>query len=187
MSVPKLETRNADACEHHIEQAGLVVGVHAITDKAEADQVFNANLLNKGILPILLVAENRNASDSFIITKEKVYVVDEQTLANAKSQRKDVTSGQVAAGTVMTLVGPLFVGLKMLSDATVIQHNLADKEFYSRTLAPGQKAQGFIYFQFTNPASLARTNYHVVAQVKDSSADKIIPFDLKLQLAPPKP
>ena len=186
MSVTKLQTQKADTYEQHTEIGGLVIGVYPMTDKAEVKRMFNVNLLDKGILPILLVAENRNPSSSFIIAKGKVFVLSEETYATSTSQRKEVTSGQLAAGSVIALVGPIFVGLKMVSDATVIEHNIADKEFYSRTLGPGQKAQGFIYFQFPKTAPPAG-GYHVIAQIKNPSTEETIPFDLKVNLALAKP
>ena len=79
----------------------------------------------------------------------------------------------------------LFAGLKMASNATVIQHNLADKEFYSRTLGPGEKAQGFVYFQFPKE-SPPSGNYHVVAEVKTSAGGKGTTFDFPVNLTLPK-
>jgi hypothetical protein len=35
---------------------------------------------------------------------------------------------------------------KLLSDATIMEKNMVDKEWRNQTLAPGQSAEGFLYF-----------------------------------------
>lgn len=53
---------------------------------------------------------------------------------------------------VPVLLPLLFVGVKMVSDSQVIEHNLADKALYSRTLDPGQKAFGYLYMTLPKEA-----------------------------------
>lgn len=164
MEVTKLPTRNADTYAQHAEKDGVTVAVRPLTDEREIKDMFKVDLRAKGLLPILLVAENHSAASSFILAKDKVSVLDETTGLASSSRQTKVASD--TGGAVTATVGaaaislPLVVaGLKLASDATVIQHNLADKELYSRTLGPGQKAQGFIYFQYprgTTPSG-ART------------------------------
>jgi hypothetical protein len=186
MSVPVLRAQRADAYEQHMEKEGLVIGIHPITQKAEITQNFNINLLDEGLLPILVVAENRNLSSSFIIAKEKVFVLNESTGTTNASRSEQVATGKASAGGVLEIVGAGgllgLAGVKMASDATVIQFNLGDKEFYSRTLGPGEKAQGFLYFQFPKGSSLA-ANYHVVAEVKNSTTGGAASFDFPVNLA----
>ncbi len=92
------------------------------------------NLLEKGLLPILLVAEKHSTSSSFILAKGKVFVLDEATGATSVSQLAKVTSqtagdATAIAGASLLAGAPVMIaGLKMASDATVIKHNLADKE-----------------------------------------------------------
>lgn len=192
MRVTPLTTGAADSYTQHDAKDGVVVGIHPMTAKGEIKETFKMDLLDKGLLPILVVAENKSASASFIIAKEKIAVLSGATGATNTSQRKEVTSG--SAGTALGITGAvlvgagsvaaapmLFVGLKMASDADVIQHNLADKEFYSRTLGPGEKAQGFVYFQFPKD-SPPSGNYHVVAEIKNSATGKATSFDLPVTL-----
>jgi hypothetical protein len=156
MKVSPLTTGNADSYAQHQQKNGLVVGVQPMTDKKGIEGMFKVNLLEHGLLPILVVAENQNASESFIIAKENVTVLNGATGINANN-REEVGSGANSAGTavgiaggVMALASPLlapplvFASLKLSSDATVVRYNLADKEFYSRTLGPDEKAQGFL-------------------------------------------
>src|SRR5580765_6228781 len=158
-SVTKVQTQTAASYEHHSEKDGLTIGVHPLTQEQEVKQTFNVNLLNKGLLPVLVVAENHNPSSSFLIAKENVYVFNEELARTNSAPTKSVGAGMAGSGTAIGIVGAvgvgagslaatplLFTGLAMAANATVIQHNLADKQFCSRTLNPGEKAQGFVFF-----------------------------------------
>ena len=194
MDVQPLNTGDANSYTQHQEKNGITIGVQPFTDKHESKALFKMDLLDKGLLPILIVAENQSASSSFIIAKEKVVVMCEASGVTSASEQKNVTSGKSTAGTSVLVAGtvvilaspvaalPLVVaGMKMASDATVLQHNLADKEFYSRTIKPGEKAQGFVYFQFSNDVP-PTGNYHVVAEVKNSATGEITTFDFPVNL-----
>lgn len=197
MDVTQLKTHAAASYAQHAEKKGLVVAVHPVTDRKEIDEVFKTDLLDKGLLPILVVAENRSSSASFILAREKVYVLNEATGVASGNQRTNITSetgGQATAlaGAAVLLAAsaaslPLvFAGLKMASDASVIQHNMADKEFYTRTLAPGDSAQGFVYFRFA-PETPISGAYRLRAEATDSSTSEIVPFDFDLNLRLTKP
>src|ERR1017187_7148030 len=169
MSVTPLTTGNADSYTQHEQKNGLVVGIHPMTDKREIKDMFKINLLDKGLLPILVVAENQSPAASFIIAKDKVSILNEANGTTSSSQRKKVTSGGGEAlaitGGILVATGSLvaapllFTGMQKASNASVIEFNLADKEFYSGTLGPGEKAQGFVYFQFPK-GSPPSGNYH---------------------------
>ena len=179
MSAPDLKVQNADTYEQHQEKEGLVIGIHVMTDKLEVEKAFNINLLEKQVVPILVVAENRNPSASFIIAKEKVYVLDDTSGKADTSLRKEVTTGKAVAGNVLQAMGgavTVVVGAKMVSDASVIEYGIAKNQFSSSTLGPSDKARGFLYFQL--PKNLPPSaKYHIVAQVKNSSTGTVLPFD----------
>lgn len=186
MSVTPLTTGSAVSYAEHEQKNGITIGIKPMTNKGEIVAMFKVNLFDVGLLPILVVAENQSASASFIIAKDKVFVLNEVTKTTSSSQRKEVTSGISAtavgyAGAALGSTPLLIAGVIMASDATVIQHNLADKEFYSRTLGPGEKAQGFVYFQFPKE-SLPSGNYHLVAEVTNSATGKATTFDFPVNL-----
>ena len=196
MKVTELKAGNAASYAQHEQKSGVAIGLHPMIEAKEIKETFRINLLEKGLLPILLVAENQSESSSFILSKDKVLVLNEATSATNTSQRANVASG--TAGTAVGITGAsmlaatslagaplLLAGLKMASDATVIQHNLADKEFYSRTLGPGQKAQGFIYFQY--PKKTPPSGVHqVLVELKDLSTGQPITFRFTVDLTVPK-
>ena len=198
MKVAPLTTSSADSYTQHEQRNGLVVGIRPMTDKREIEDMFKVNLPDKGLLPILVVVENQDPTASFIMLKNKLWVQNEAMATNnSTQQRGKVTSGagegMSTAGGVMMGLGafalPLFVvgaplalaGNKVASDASVIEFNLADKEFYSWTLGPGEKARGFVYFQFPK-SSPPSGNYHFVAEVKNPATGETIPFDFPVSL-----
>jgi len=151
MSVPTLKVRSIESYELRQEQRGLILAAHPMTTQ-EIDDVFTINLLDKGILPILLLAENRSASTSFILDRRLIETGAGNALGLTPRQQKDIGSSpageaMIMSGTLLISYPLMFVGLKMTSDATVVAHGLADKEFYSRTLDPGQQASGVIYLR----------------------------------------
>jgi hypothetical protein len=201
MKITPLTTGKADSYTPHEQKNGVVVGIHPMTDKREIEAMFKVNLLDKGLWPILVVVENQSAGESFIVAQNKVAVLNMATGARTPSQRKKVTSdageAMQASGAIMVSLGgfvlPLLLiglpiectGMQHASDASVIEYNLGDKEFYSRSIGPGEKAQGFVYLQFSN-ASPAASNYHVVAEVRNSATGESTTFDLPASLTPPK-
>lgn len=201
MKVAPLTTGKAESYTPHEQKSGVVVGIHPMTDKRDIEDMFKVNLLDKGLVPILVVVENQNPDASFIVTQNKVVVLNAATGVSSPSQRKKVTSNageaMQASGAIMVSLGgfvlPLLLiglpiectGMQHASDASVIEFNLGDKEFYSRTLGPGEKAQGFVYFQYPKE-SPAAGNYHVVAEVKNSATGETTTFDFPANLTPPK-
>jgi len=198
MKIAALKERSAESCEYHAQEKQVAIGIHPVTDKREMKEIFKVDLSDKGLLPILLVAENRSAS-SFIISKDQVHVADEASGTSRTSQLTNVTSQ--AAGTAIGLAGGAaaaagvipgpglllaFGGLKLASDATVIQHNLADKQLYSRTIGPGQNVQGFVYVQYPEGTRLSGP-YHIAVEVKESSTGDVTLFDFTVDLIPAKP
>lgn len=188
MDVTELKTQSAASYANTAEKNGVKIAVHPVTGK-EMKDTFRTDLLSKGVLPILVVAENHSASSSYILAKDRVFVLS-GTATNISQQTKVASeSGGVAAGVAgAALLSPalLLAGLKMASDATVIQHNLGDKELYSRTLGPGQKAQGFIYYNFPKGAKL-EDSYRVLVDLKDAATSESTPFDFKITLTQTTP
>ncbi len=91
MKEPPLTTGSADSYTQHEQTNGMVVGIRPMTDKREIEDMFKVNLLDKGLLPILVVAENQSPAASFIIAKDKLFVLNEGTGTASSSRRKKVT------------------------------------------------------------------------------------------------
>jgi len=193
-SVPPARTQNARELE--IDQ--LVMTVDPLTAKSDVKKTFKINLLDRGVLPIKLTAQNRSPATSFIIAKDKVLVMNETTCAtNASGEvareigtwsrgKQLATAGAFAVATPAVVGVPVFLmaAMRPTEGAFVFkptEERLSGKEFQTRTLGPGQSADGFIYFRL--PDHIDPTNsYHVVAEIKNLSTGEMIPFDIKVNL-----
>ena len=185
-----------------LEIDGLMFMAQPMTDIAELKRTFKVNLLVKGVLPIKLTVENRNPSKSFTIDREKVLVMTEKSAGTNSARPGEIArdlstynvnkgqqlGGAVGASLAMPLVAvPLFFLVVAASPATgavidrAAEFNLTGKEFYTRTLDPGRRAEGFVYFRLPKEGMLAGP-CHVVAQVKNAVTGQITPFDLKVDL-----
>jgi len=139
----------------------LAFSAYPMTDLAEQKTYFGLDLTKARILAIWLSATNRSTSTRFSIDCDEIRVsYDTRTLNEAErssstiddSHDKDLeNAGAIGlAGGVVAL--PVALPLMLLSaDAMArqdeIKRNLMVKQLYSRTLAPQQSAEGFIYAQ----------------------------------------
>lgn len=181
MDVPESKVHATESYQLKEEHDGLLVAAYPVTNKDEIEESFRADLLSKGILPVLFIAENRNPSKSFLITKEKVAVVGQDSLQKTSAMSKTVALDQ--DGETMQIIGGvlfspalLLAGAKMTSDTQVVAHNLADKAFYSRTLDPGQKVYGYVYYRLPQGGA-ATKRHHALVEATDSSTSKAITFN----------
>ena len=189
MSVPPDKVSGVDSYPVRASQQGLTIAVHPVSSQHELDEVFNMNLLKRGVLPVLIVAENRNGASSFIIQRENVKVGTAVDRASSIGPRAAVATpdsgnGTAVAGGVVMIASPivgapfLFAGLKMASDSYVVEYNMADKELYSHTLAPGQQAHGYVYVSV--PAKAPPSDLHVFIVATDSATGRSSTFDLPI-------
>jgi hypothetical protein len=192
-----LQRLTADAGPQRLEIDGLTVTVRPMTDVAEVKKNLGVNLLAEGVLPIKLTAENRNATVSFVIVREKILVMKEAAGATNYSTQAEIVRnlttttlspgkhlGDAAAGSAGSPLVFLIIAMSPYPEVVINkdrEYKLARKEFYTRTLGPGQKAEGIIFFRCPDSIDPAGA-YHVVAQIKNSSTDVVIPFDFKVNL-----
>jgi len=184
MKVPTFEVKEVDAYAIRTEQDGLILAVQPTFEPSEIDRTFRTNLLDKGVLPILLVAENHNPSRAFILQPDAIEIASADTRARASEPRPTVSSstqGEVMMGAGVLISLPLLIaGIKMVSDSEVIQHNLADKAFYSTTLANGQRARGFLYFRVPKDASPG-SRYEVVVDARDAMTGEVVRLNVPFE------
>jgi hypothetical protein len=194
-----LQRLTADAGPQRLEIDGLIVTVRPITDVAEVKKTLGVNLLAEGVLPIKLQAENRNATASYIIAKEKVLVMKETAGTTnsspqavvARDLSRDSHARQMGDALILEARVPVLGNLPLLmtvlspAPADTIdrgrEYKLASREFYTRTLGPGQRAEGIIFYRCPDSIDPAGA-YHVVAQIKNTATDAVIPFDFTVNL-----
>jgi len=183
--LPALKVRSADSYPLHQEKNGLLIAAHAIVDEREMDDAFGVDLFRKGIAPIRVVVEDRSSSTTFVLDRRNI---EAGVYVPGQVGRVTEGLGSSVGGEVSTAAGAfvltplLFAGIKMMSDATVVAHNVGDKQFYSRTLDPGQRAQGIVYFQL--PGAPTNTYELIVRAVDPDSLESFL-FTFNMNLRRP--
>ena len=194
---PSGGSSQAASAQYSKEVDGLMITVQPLTSAQEVKGVFGGNILRDGVLPIKLSTDNQNASASFIMPREKILVMNGTTGATNSSQRGatgreigTVTAGQAVGAFAAAGAGPLLILVAALTAKDSVnpnvEHNLTGKEFFTRTLGPGQRAAGYIYcrFQKDKPPS---GPYRILAEVKNAATGTTAPveFNINIQLAKP--
>ena len=186
MKLPEYKAQSIEAYPNSHVKDGLMVAVDPVTEESELKKYFGINLFAKGLLPVLVVAENRSKSSSFVLSKDQVFIQKAESNREHSSERKDVTStgGGIAMATVgaALLALPLVVvGLKMSSNATVIENNLAEKQLYRTTVSPGHRVHGFTYFQIPKEKEFAPGHCVSVEALQLPAGNKVT-FEFPLNL-----
>lgn len=170
MRLPDYQSQPFNQYQHSQVKDGLAVAIHPIANKEESKKYFGTDLLSKNILAVHVVAKNRSSSSSFILSKDRFSMGigrSEKSSASGRNKIGSETGGQIMAiaGAALISLPLLFVGAKMISDATVIKHNFAVKELQKKTLSPGETVEGFVYFQLPEKKDIPnQLTFHLEAQ-----------------------
>jgi hypothetical protein len=133
------------------------MAVRPLLDDEETRRYFGESLLSEGIVAVYVLSANQSASSSFRVPKTGMSLVagvPKILSSEDKLQSSAAADAMVISGAV--LLSPLVagIGVKLLSDASVINHSIRAQEFLTKTLSPGQTAGGFIYFQLPDKVTL---------------------------------
>lgn len=169
LELPDYQAKSIDHYSASLSKNGLSVAIHPLTDVEENKKYFGVDLLNKGILPVLVMAKNQSPS-SFILKKERFSLGSKNPVSDSTNDRKRL--GSEASGEALSLAGAMlislplmFIGGKMESDATVVKQNFLVKELHMETISPGKSTQGFVYFRLpkgTAPQKLWKIHLEAV-------------------------
>ncbi len=193
MQIPDYPKTTASSFRNATTKQDLCIAVRAMTDKKELEQYFGTDLSALKILPVYVVAENRNLSTSFLVSKDNISLVHKETM-NSMRRGSDSVTGEPSTGykaaAVVGAVGflamspPLvpfmLVGAKAGSDATVIKQNLTSKAFETRTVSPGKSVDGFVYFTLPDE-KLSFANWCISMHVKELGSDSSHQFVCDLE------
>ena len=130
----------------------------------------------------IVTVENHNSPSSFLVAKEQ-FSLRAGGIEASGGLRRDQLSSEIP-GEVVALAGAalisfpiLFFGTKLISDASVVQHNFAVKELQPKTISAGEATRGFVYFQFPKGSTISgRWTLHFEAQ--DLTTKRVKSFDL---------
>jgi len=156
------------ACDYplHQEKQDLHIAVQPFKNKAQLQRYFQTNLLAKGILALLVIAENHHPNASFLLLKNE-FLLGSVNAGNYASRPGDSVRGRFPE-TVATMLGTglatNLLALQASTSASRVKHNLVAKELRPRTLAPGSSQSGFVYFKLPGK-SLSTEKFVVTIRV----------------------
>jgi len=164
---PDFPNHSPDQYQYHQENNGLVIGISPITDPQEIRKYFGVNLLEGGVLPVFLSANNQNPKAIFVLQREHITLglnsnTDKQPEIIDSSDRESMA---IAAHLLSALFIPAWASAE--SEYFELKQNLARKEFRSKTLSPGRQTDGFVYFQIpSNNKESAESPKRTTIQIK---------------------
>jgi hypothetical protein len=132
------------------------VAAYILSDRNEQRKYFGVDLTSNGVIPVFLQITNASKGN-LIFERDRIQVANANDTLSASERAKNpvygtgakvVTGAAVASLVLMSAAGVvLFMPIagKMAADNAAFRRNVIEKEFYSRTLLPGETANGFIF------------------------------------------
>jgi hypothetical protein len=178
VEIKKITAQKADSYNYSLEKDGLKISVDPYREEDRLQEFFGCDLLSRGVLPILVVIENRNAEDGYIFIQDKSGLLMRNP--NSKNKLKasgnegyksadvdqavetqNAITGLTASGLGASLAAgglglglvfylPAIVAEKNAKDQFAIMRNYEDKKLGDKTLYKGGSNNGFIYFQIND-------------------------------------
>ena len=147
--------------EESSQVPGLFLIAKPMMSTTDLEQHFGVNLVKNNILAIYITAWNRNPNKSYIIYEETIKILQDQSddksfhpEAGDESMGKMATALASPAIFFPELFFPLLVfapiGVQQHSDAQIIKDNFETNKFRSTTLEPGEREDGFVYFNWSS-------------------------------------
>jgi hypothetical protein len=182
MKLPKYEPQPVEQYQYSKKKNGLAIAIYPMTNREETKKYFGTDLLSSNVLAVLVVADNRSSSSSFILSKDKLSLYGIDFKADSAVSHNDVTDP--SAGTAINTAGAVFVsaplliiGAQMFSNSAAIKHNFRVKEMQSQTISPKEKTHGFAYFQLPEENRLP-DQLIVHLEVIEIASKEMISFDI---------
>lgn len=185
LHLPDYEAQPINNYSNFQVKDGLTVAIHPLTGKEEVLKYFGTDLLSSNILPVFVIAENRSSSSSFILSKERSTMKAGQLevdFGTDSSKAASESGGETVqmVGVLLISLPLLFVGAKMISNATVIKHNFVVNELQMKTLSPGKVTHGFVYFQLPEER-LVLDQWVIHLEALDLRSKDIKYFDIEFE------
>jgi hypothetical protein len=130
-------------------EGDAAVAIQPLMDRREVEKYFGLNLLDRGILPVFLLIENRADDRTLVFDARRLALKAKQEHPlRGDSDLEDDRAWQAAAatGAVLLSLPIMIVASKMISNQAEREQNLATKELRSQTLEPSGATSGFAYF-----------------------------------------
>jgi hypothetical protein len=141
----------------------LKIAIQPMTDKEAQETYFGVVLTDVGILPVYVIAENRNASHRFMLRDDHILLRNKITNdtypkplitdAADDSHLEGAKRTSLIAGNILLSAPLIFTSLGFARNSEKvksIQDNMFDKTLFTQTISPGKTASGFAYFKIAD-------------------------------------
>ena len=194
VEIQKERAQPALAYSSHTEFGGLVISVEPYTEKDRLVKFFGCDLVARGVLPVLVVIENVEAGDGYVLLKENSTLVMQNpdlnspggipgnANAKAKAAYESARATETVAGLLMSpLLGVLsaFYGNEFQNEVTILE-NLRYKELAPKTIYRGGAQNGFLYFKFDRKEDLEHLTA-VRVDMKNVRTGEIVALSVKIK------
>jgi len=206
---PKISQYRANdfnSYSNQLEKSDLHVAVQPMTNEEEQEKYFGVVLTESGVLPIYVIAENRNPSHRFMLRDDHILLRNEITknyfpkplLTDAAddshlegAKKSSLIAGNVALLATAGLASAplLFTSLSLARNSEkvkIIQDNMFDKTFFTQIILPSKTAGGFAYFKISDTKidlsnlNGEMKNLALIIQVTDESEESTCDFQFDL-------
>jgi hypothetical protein len=192
VKVEPFKSRPLSASKNVVSKNNLYVTALPITDKTELEKTFGRDLTEAGVLPVLIMAENRDKDRSFVLSGNAISLSDKRSkVAFAKALRTDAadTSAGNAVGIIGVIIIPVGIlpgviisgiGGRMVGEATITNRSMVSAEFYTRTVSPGKTVGGLVYFKLPSGAMNIK-ELSLLVQAQELGTATAHEFEISLQ------
>ena len=154
------------------EAEGFVVAID-VPSRAETERQFGIDLRKDGIVAAALMVQNSLSDSSYLLLVEKISLQDCRRVGSETGGKIDQSAPEfegtqavvntgiavMTAGAVVLSPGVMLAGLPILvasapakAKADAIKQGMLTRALRNRTITPGQRAHGFVYFRIGDAA-----------------------------------
>jgi len=166
--MPEIPIPEARTCVFSTRQGGVVIGIDPFLEKDRLQTYFGANLMDEGILAVLVLIENESVEEGFVLDKASVCVlIDDQIIDVRPGLRNPIyREGPASAtGRITSIAASPLLGLAYLAafdperqqrKTLRVANQMHHVEYTDKTLYPGISHHGMLYFKLEHPQDAAR-------------------------------
>ena len=122
----------------------FVLAVEPVVDVGQQKTYFDFEFAKQGLVPVQVILQNNSTGSSLLLRREDIQFGTATSVAAGKVVGQNAGNAKMTGAAVVAL--PLaivaFGGMRKASEA---RQNLIKRELRSQTIAPGQRAIGFLY------------------------------------------
>jgi hypothetical protein len=169
VEIKKVTTQKADYYKFTSQKAGLKISVDPYKEENRLQEFFGCDLLSRGVLPVLVVIENQNSDDGYILVKERSVLVMRNTdPTDAKNNlgiggygSHDLEKAVKVESAIKPwlflstlFIAPALAAEKRTRDELAIKENIEKTQLLDKTVYRGRSNSGFLYFQLKKKEDL---------------------------------